>query len=134
MALPYSGYNVPHKYPRVKAQRHTGYALWPKGRLSGIHAAEVGGFNTIAFVPPEDKLYINATSARAGSILIEVIGNDGQPVAGRSFADALTMRGDAHWRPVRWREHDRLGIAPGDEVRLRLRLDHATLYGLEFHG
>lgn len=133
-ALPYSGYNVPHKYPRVQAQRHTGYALWQKGRLIGVTAAETGGFSTIAIVPPSDALYVNAVSARAGSVLIEVIGKDGQPLAGRTFADAIPLRGDCHWQPVRWREHDRLGIAPGDEVRLRMRLDHATLYGLEFRG
>ncbi len=131
-ALPYSGYNVPHKYPRVKAKRYTGYAIWPKGRLIGVDAAESGGFCTIPIIPQADKLLINATTTRTGSVLVEAIGKDGLPIAGRSLADAIPLRGDAHWQPARWREHDRLGIAPGDEVRLRIRLNHATLYGLEF--
>lgn len=50
--LPYSAYNVPHKYPRRLWKFAPGYAVWPKGRLVALEAAERGEFATIGLVPP----------------------------------------------------------------------------------
>ena len=47
-ALPYSGYRFPHKYSRGQWQFLPGYAVWPKGRIVALEAAERGEFTMIA--------------------------------------------------------------------------------------
>jgi hypothetical protein len=128
-ALPYTGYDVPHKFPRRRAKRATGYATWPKGRLAGIRAEAQGEFATIAVVPPGKKLLINAITSEKGSITIEAADLSGQPLPGRSFADAVPLTGDCHLSPVRWKQHDDLGDA--DAVMLRVKMNSATVYFFE---
>ncbi len=131
-ALPYCGFDVPHKYPRGTAKRATGYAVWPKGRLMGIEARERGEFATVGVVPMGQTLRINAVTARAGSILVEAADLDGTPLPGRDFASAIPVRGDGYQVPVAWRDHDALGLKQGEGVILRIRMDRAILYWLDF--
>ncbi len=131
-ALPYTGYAFPHKYPRGAWSYRPGYALWPKGRLAGIAADELGEFSTVSFFPPGRKLRLNATTRRAGSVRVAVTRRDGQFLPGRSFDDALPIVGDQVSAPVRWKAADDLGAKEGEAVCLRFRLDRATLYTLDF--
>ena len=131
-ALPYTGYTFPHKYPRGQFKFLPGYAVWPKSRLVALEAAEHGEFATAGIMPPGRKLRINALTQRAGSILIEVAGLDGEPFAGRSFADANPIIGDQHGTTVAWNSGDDLGHKDGEPVILRFRLDKAKVFGLEF--
>jgi hypothetical protein len=130
--LPYTGYSVPHKYPRKLWKYAPGYAVWPKGRVIALEAREYGEFATVGLVPPGRKLRINALTPAGGSILVEVAGMDGKPLPGRSFAQAKRIIGDQHWTPVVWGGQEDLGFEDGAGIILRFRLDHAQLYGLEF--
>lgn len=131
-ALPYTGYNFPHKYPRGQLRFLPGYLVWPKGRLVGLEATERGEFATVAVMPPGNKLLVNAVVKRAGSLLVEVAGLDGAPLPGRSFAEADPVAGDQHRKPLTWKGQDSLGHKPGTPIILRMRMDKATLFGLEF--
>jgi hypothetical protein len=131
-ALPYSGYDVPHKYPRGRARRSTGYAVWPRGRLIGLEAAEFGEFTTPALIAPGNVLRVNAVAARAGSIRIEALDLDGRPIPGRAMDDATPMFGDVYRAQAAWREHGDLGVAGGAPVMLHILMERATLFGLEF--
>jgi hypothetical protein len=131
-ALPYTGYDVPHKYPRGQFQYSTGYAIWPHGRLVALEAPERGEFATVGILPPGQRLTLNAFTARAGFVLVEAVGLDGQPLPGRSFAEAVPIVGDQPRAPIRWREHEELGLAPGEAVILRFRLERAQLFWVEF--
>lgn len=131
-ALPYTGYIFPHKYPRGRWAFQTGYALWPKGRLVALEAAVRGEFATVGIMPPGRKLRINALTKRAGSILVEVVGQDGQPVEGRTFADATPIIGDQFRTPVAWKDQDDLGHKDGEFISLRFRMEKAQIFGLEF--
>ena len=132
-ALPYEGFNVPHKYPRGQLKSATGYALWPKGRLIGLEAPETGEFATVAIVPPGRKLKINATTHQSsGSIAVEAAGWDYTPLPGRTFAEANALSGDLFWKPVTWKSGEDLGHANGTSVILRFRMRSATIFGLEF--
>ncbi len=133
-ALPYTGYNVPHKYPRGKATRACGYALWPKGRMVALEAIERGEFSTVAVVPPGNRLLINAVSKRAGHILVEAADLDGKPIPGREFEKAIPVIGDQYKTPVAWKGHDNLGIEPGQAVILRFKMDQASIYSLDFEA
>lgn len=130
--LPYSAYNVPHKYPRRLWKFAPGYAVWPKGRLVALEAAERGEFATIGLVPPGRKLRINALTRRGGSLLVEVADIKGKPLAGRSFNEAARIFGDRFWTPVTWNGQEDLGHPEGTAIMLRFRMDQASIFGLEF--
>ena len=133
-ALPYTGHNVPHKYPRPLWKYAPGYAIWPKGRLIALEADGRGEFATVQIVPPGRRLRINALTRRGGSILVEVAGPDGKPLPGRSFAEAHRVIGDQHWTPLAWSGQEDLGYPEDSSVLLRFRMEQAQIYGLEFTG
>jgi hypothetical protein len=131
-ALPYTGYNVTHKYPRRLGKYAPGYAVWPKGRLIGLEAPERGEFATVGIVPPGRKIRINALTAAGGGIVVEVAGMNGAPLARRTFAEAKRVIGDQHWTPLTWNGDEDIGQADGAGIILRFRMDQAQLFGLEF--
>jgi hypothetical protein len=131
-ALPYTGYDVPHKYPRQQAQRASGYALWPHGRLVGIEAQERGAFSTVAVLAPGRRARVNALVQRAGHLLVEAARLSGEAIPGREFASSLPLAGDCRGAPVLWKEHDELGVDPGEPVLLRFRLEAGCVYYVDF--
>ncbi len=138
-ALPYNGYRFPHKYPRGGEgfAPTLGFAVWPKGRLCAIEAAGQGEFTTVGFIPPGNRLRINAVTRRAGGVLVEVCAlNPGctnlQPLPGRSFADATPIVGDQFRTLVTWKGAEDLGQPLGQPVALRFRLNQAAIYALDF--
>lgn len=138
-ALPYNGYRFPHKYPRGGEgyPPRLGFAVWPKGRLCAIEAPGQGEFTTVGFIPPGNHLRINAVTRRAGWVVVEVCGlNPGcidlRPLPGRTFADCAPIIGDQFRTPVTWGGADDLGVPVGQPVALRLRLNQASVYALEF--
>jgi hypothetical protein len=130
--LPYTGFNVPHKYPRVKATKSTGYAVWKKGRLSCIEAAGRGEFTTVGIVAKGADIEINAKTKRAGSILVEVCDMQGNALPGRSFAKSVPLCGDLFRKRVTWKEHDDIGISAGEPVRLNIKMNQAEIYFVDF--
>ena len=129
--LPYTGYNVPHKYPRKRWKYAPGYATWPKGRLVALEA-KYGAFATVAIMPPGRRLRINALTKRAGSIRVEIADLDGKPLPQRSFQEVRPVFGDLHWTPLVWDGQEDLGHTEGSPIVLRFRLDNAKIFGLEF--
>ncbi len=98
LALPYAAWSLPHKYPRGLLQLDTAYALWPKGRMMGLEAEQLGEFTTVGFVPPGKKLKINAVTKRGGSIQIAACNIGRQPLPGRGFDDCAPLIGDLEQR------------------------------------
>jgi hypothetical protein len=127
-ALPYIGCNLPHKYPRGHLKYGTGYALWPKGRIIAVQAAQQGHFTT----NPIDtrggrRLRVNAVVEPAGSIRIAVAG-----ATGRGLDQCAPVAGDAYRHMVTWQGQDDLGFAAGSSVVLHVRMERARLFGLDF--
>jgi hypothetical protein len=143
-AIGYSGSGFPHKYPRGQRAAFggvAGYAVWPKGRMMALEAQDRGQFTTVAIMPPGRELKINAETARAGSIRIQVEAAeiaakggeiDAQVIADRSFDECMPIFGDQHWTMVTWKGSSDLGYKPGEPIRLRFKLDRAKIFGLEF--
>lgn len=126
-ALPYAAHNVPHKYPRGQRKGGLGYAVWPKGRMVALEAANRGQFTLMPLMAPGGKLKINAVTKPTGSVLVEVAGD-----SSRSFEKCARLFGDLAWSTVRWGDKSDLGTKPGHAVILRFQLDKAELYGIEF--
>jgi hypothetical protein len=131
-ALPYTGFSVPHKYPRKLWKFAPGYAIWPKGRLVALEARERGEFTTAGIVPRGRTARINALTRRGGSISVEAAELDGKPLPGHSFADARPIVGDHHWTTLSWGGKEDLGHKNNNGIVFRFRLDQAEVYGLEF--
>ena len=131
-ALPYTGYEFPHKYPRGAWSYRPGYAVWPKGRMVAIEAPERGEFSTVSFFAPGRRLRINAVTQRAGHVLVAVTRRDGTFLPGRSFDDAVPVVGDQHRTLVQWQGGDDLGNEDGQPIALRFRINRAKIYGLDF--
>lgn len=131
-ALPYTGYNYPHKYARGTWRFLPGYAVWPKGRLIALQADEEGYFCTVAIMPPGRKLLINAVTRRAGSIKVAVSDVHGRVLAERSFDDCEPIVGDVYRRPVRWKSGEQLGCAENEAITLQIKMDRARLFSLDF--
>lgn len=127
--LPYTGYAFPHKYPRGQWTYSTGYASWPYGRLIAVEATERGEFATVGFMPPTPRVRLNVVAARGGSVRVEAADVSGNPLPGRTFADAVPVIGDQPAAPVRWKEQDEIGR---EGVILRFRLDRAKIYAIDF--
>ncbi len=132
-ALPYTGYDLPHKYPRGKWNPRTGYALWHRGRISAVESPERGAFTTMSFQPPGERLYVNVRTKRAGSIRIALEGAEwDRPLPGYGWEDAVPIVGDHHRMQVRWRGTETLPKCNGAPIALMVEMDGASLYALEF--
>lgn len=132
LALPYKGYNLPHKYPRGDMELHAGFMVWPKARLVAIEAGEIGEFSTVGILPPGRTLKINALTARAGGIRVELARANDEALPGRTFEDCAIVQGDAFWQTVTWNGESDLGTLPGETLVIRFKMDRAQLFGIEF--
>lgn len=126
-ALPYLAHNFPHKYPRGQVEGRTSYAIWPKGRLVGVEANDTGEFTMVPLIAAGKKLKINATTARTGFVKVEVVGDDE-----RQLDDCDALVGDRFWQSVTWNGRAALGVEVGRPVTLRIVMQQAKLYGIEF--
>jgi len=131
-AIPFQGDLLPHKYPRGLAAYDWGLAIWPKGRLMAIEAADEGIFTTYAFLTPGKKMRINALTSRTGQVLVEVADFHGKPIAGRTFDDAIPIIGDQYKTFIRWKDHDDIGVELGEPVMLRFKMRQAKVYFVDF--
>jgi hypothetical protein len=134
-ALPYVGFPIPHKYPRLdpaQRERHPGvasgrgYAIWPRGRLVALEAAEDGAFATVAVFPRGERLFLNAVVAADGFIKV------GVDRPGREIENCVPLSGvDGLELPVAWRNETGLATK-GGPVALKFQLRRAKLFGLTF--
>ncbi|MBA7483625.1 hypothetical protein ES707_19142 [subsurface metagenome] len=132
-ALPYSGSNFPHKYPRKGPIKHgRGFATWKKGRMVAVEAKELGQFTTFAFMAPGTKMRINALTSRGGNIKVEVTDLKRQVIPGHSFDDCKPIIGDQYLSPVIWNSSDNIGVPKRTPICLRFKLDQAQLFFVDF--
>ncbi len=135
VALPYTGYLYPHKYPRnsVTMPSRAAYAQWPRGRLGALEAPEAGSFTTLPLVFEGNRLSLNLQTRHAGHVLVEVADRQGRPLPGRTFDDADPIAGDHLDRPVTWNGESYLDKGPGQPIFVRFRLRAAKLFAFNLY-
>ena len=75
---------------------------------------------------------INAITARAGRIRVEVCDFKAQPVPGHTIADAKAIIGDQYQTKLQWGDSSDIGVPDGKPVILHFVMDRAKIYGLDF--
>jgi len=107
--------------------RHT---LRTDGFVS-LHADFQGGrvttkpFRTRKILP-----YINFSTGAAGSVLVEALKANGDPIPDFFRTEAIEQVGDEIERRVRWKSKDNLSSLLGMDLRFRFTLRDADLYSL----
>lgn len=125
VALPYIGYALPHKFPRLERCGEVGLATWPKHRLSALVADEEGEFYTQPLQLPGESLFLNFHARRDGYVKVEAVDQEG-----RSLDDCDPLWGDCLRAPVCWKSQTALRQSASG-VTFRFRLRGAKLYSFE---
>lgn len=105
-------------------------------RLDGfasVRAPYAGGaMTTRPFTFSGKELLLNVSTSAAGSVWVEILDADGQPVPGYTREDADEIIGDEIERIVTWKGNRDVSALTGKPVRLRFIMKDADLYALRF--
>ncbi len=105
-------------------------SIRPHGFVS-IHAGYSGGeFVTRLIRFDGDDLFINYATSAAGSVRVDVLGEDGRSIDGYRTEDMEPLYGDFLSAVVRWNGDRRIGRLAGRAVRLRFSLRDTDLYAI----
>ncbi len=140
----YAGTNV-DRTQRPAEDRVDPYA--PDGeRLGGISRAimRLDGFVSVdapyeggeLVTPPirfeGNALELNLDTAGGGSVLVEILDENGEPIPGYTLDDATPLIGNMVRFPVRWGEQRYVGTLAGQVVQLRFVMRDCKLYAFQF--
>jgi hypothetical protein len=116
--------------PRPTRMRRLSVRPW--GFVS-VHADHAGGeLVTKPFTFTGASLRVNAATAGAGSIQVEVQDGEGRPIEGLALADMAPWFGDGLDVALSWKSGGDLARLAGRPVRLRFALRDADLFALRF--
>ncbi|MFN0172734.1 MAG: hypothetical protein ACKV22_40660 [Bryobacteraceae bacterium] len=134
----YAALNARHDSAFQKPDEGGGAALatFKRDRFASLETGEAGsGFCRVVtkpFIVRHPKLYLNATTWSEGSIRVEALTRDWQPIPGFSEGQAMGIRGDALDHPVRWKGNSDAGGLVDKEIRLKFHMTRARIYAMTF--
>jgi len=107
-------------------------------RLDGFVSADAdyggGVLTTKPLVFEGRQLRLNLETSVAGTVLVEILGEEGTAVPGFSAGEADPIKGNYIERVVTWRGREDVGALAGQSIRLRFRMRDAKLYAFQFGG
>ena len=110
-----------------------GLATWRLDGFVSINANKYPGkLTTKPLKFSGRRLVINYSTTSAGSIRVEVLGQDGTAIAGYSIDDCRDICGDDIEHAVRWTSCDDVSGLAGREIRLQFTMTHAKLFSFRF--
>lgn len=113
---------------------NVGMATWRRDGFVSLSNASVPGLGdagevtTKPLVLPPGMMNVNAVVREGGSLLVEVLDADGNPIPGYTAADAVPVTGDQLAATVKWKGNARMSELAGEQLRLRFHLVNADLY------
>ncbi len=109
------------------------YTLRMDGFVSLTAPLEGGDLLTKPVRFEGERLSLNTSTSAAGSVRVEIQGEDGKPLPGYSLADAHPLYGDSLGLVAAWKGHGtNVASLSGKTVRLRFRVEDADLYSYRF--
>ena len=88
---------------------------------------ETGVLTTRPFVFVGNEILVN-TDARRGSLRVEVLDADGQPIPGFTDQDCQPFHGNNLRHPLKWKGQTDCRQIQGKPIRLRFHLQRSKLY------
>ncbi len=79
-----------------------------------------------------ERLVLNFQTAEGGTVRVGLETADGQPLAGYGVGDCDPLTGDALHHNVSWNTNADLSSLKGKTLRLRIQLQQADVYSLQF--
>lgn len=108
------------------------YTLRIDGFVS-INAPYTGGeMVTKPLIFDGDELIINYSTSAAGSIRVEIMDKDSNPIPGFTMGECPEIYGDEIEKVVEWNLGSNVGSLKGQVVKLRFALKDADLYSIRF--
>jgi len=104
-----------------------GLAVWPRDRLVGLRASAAGGEVQTTVHVAGSRLHVNA-DASSGELTTELVGEDGQVIAGCQASVCQVLRMDALDHVVHWQGSPT--NIEGRSVSVRLHLHAAEVFSL----
>jgi len=102
------------------------------GFVSVRASNEPGEMITKPLVFAGKELRINYATGKGGSLRCELQNAGGKPVAGFALDDCKTIRGDSIDERVEWKGGSDVSSLAGKPLRLRVRLENADLFSIQF--
>ena len=140
IGTPYTGFDLPHKYPRLTLKSATAYGLWGCGRIAGLVAKADGEFATPQLLLQGRELRLNVKTAADGEVRVSALerGPDWTSRPGHGswieVGESRSIQGDHVSVPVDWNGSPALRLATHGPVVLRFVMRKATLFGFEVTG
>ena len=126
--LYYGGYARGHKVNRFE-ERQIGLVIMQRDRYVAREAGDQPGrILTPLVILDAEALRVNVDAAR-GSLTVQVLDADGQPIPGFTHADCTPITADALDAPVNWKRP--LTELRGKPVRLEFEFRNTRMFGLE---
>ena len=101
-------------------------------RLAGNEHPDPGPCRVITkpFMVRHPRLFLNAATWMKGSIRVEALTRDWQPIPGFAERQARTIQGDALDHPVRWNDNADLIKLLSQEIRLKFYMTRSRLHAM----
>ena len=115
-----------------KGNRLRRYTLRLDGFVSLNAPMSGGALVTKPVVFDGTVLDLNLSESAAGSVQVELQGENGEPLPGFSLANCAPIYGDAVSRVVSWEKGSDLSALAGKPIRIRFVLRDADLYAFQF--
>jgi hypothetical protein len=85
---------------------------------------------TTPFMVQHSKLFLNEATWAKGSIRVEALTRDWQPIPGFAEPQTRTIQGDALDYPVRWNDNADMSKLLGKEIRLKFYMTRARIHAM----
>ncbi len=137
--LYYAAANFPHSADVARADPETlkvgaALATFKRDRFASLETSDrdPGPCRVVTkpFTVGHSKLFLNAATWLKGSIRVEALTRDWQPIPGFTQSVAREIRGDALDHPVRWKDNADVGKLLGEEIRLKFYLTRARIHAM----
>jgi len=108
------------------------FTLRVDGFVSVNAGHEGGEFTTRPLTFKGKELVLNYATSAAGSVCVELLGEDGKPLPGFELESCPEIYGDELEHVVTWKDGADVSSLEGKPVRLRFALKDADLYSIRF--
>jgi hypothetical protein len=115
----------------LDANDSVGLAVFRKDGWMAAQAEDNGTMLSRILSAGKSRLYLNACTSNNGSIKVEVLSTDGKAIDAYCGESAAVYTGDSTAAALQWSK-GRISTLPESPFRLRLTMNHAELYSLNF--